>query len=446
MKGVCLGMVAVAAAALTGCVGGGSGDDLAGDGSLCDGQQVETITVVEQNREGQYTTTRDVITGECLAPQVQLRRGFEVVIEDPGNRIDLALAKALLERDETVVALRGGGEGLIWRDTFAALFADSSYTHNEGSFHTGGIELEIEFLITDGGTLRATTIADDDAAHLAIFGTNTGQINTRSFAGAPLRESAYADARSRYNSNLAQANFLAHMLSSSYARLARGGAMRTPLANHAELYSQSPTVINSFFKRDVFVMRSFIYHNRTDYDALEPLEVPVVATWNELWSPLGHDNRDPDGTVTLARSYNVDYEGGANSDSLTYLETWSGSHELLDTTEIRAVGHYGGDFAVSHRVDEPGSHFNIDCGAALGGCTLGTRRNAGVAAYIQGFAPTRVEMSLTNSWALGHTAVVTASFSDWDTFGRTESPLNTRPGAHPNPNPNPTPGVVPRAD
>ncbi|MGB0864921.1 MAG: hypothetical protein ACPGSC_00335 [Granulosicoccaceae bacterium] len=436
MKKQLLKLMCTTLALLGGCVSSGGGSSTSADSQLCDGQQIETLTSHEQNREGEYTTTRDVITGECIEPEEQLKRGFEVVIDDPGNSVDLAVAKQRFDRDEELISLPSGGQALRWTDTFESLFRDSSFTNNDNSFYTGGVQLDIEFLISEDGYFRATTIADEDADHLAIFGTVTGQVNYLSFDGAPLRESFYArtGARSRYNSNIQQANFLAHMLANSYATLARAGAMTQPLANHAELFDQSPTTIKSYFKRVVFVIRSFIYHNRTDYPALEALEYPVVETWNEDWSPFGNTDRDPAETL-MTRSYNIDYEDGPSGDSLTYLETWHGSHHIGATSRIRAVGHYGGDFTASHSATEPGSSFSIDCSASAGACELSTARNAGVAAYVKGFAPTRVEMELNNNWALGHTAVVIASFSDWDTQDRTESPARN--------NPNPLWGVIP---
>lgn len=423
---------------LNGCVS--SGDDPQSDnGELCDGQQIETYTEVNENREGEYLTTRDVITGECQTPAEQLKRGFEVSIDDSGNTIDMTIAAGVLGLSESLITLADGGKALRWLDSFESLYRNASYTNNEKSFYTGDIELEIEFLITEEGYFRATTISDDDASHLAIFGAANGQLNYLGFNGAHLRTTEYnvTGARSRYNSNIKQANILAHMLSNTYADLALENAMSNPLRNHAELFDLSPTVIKSFFSRNVFVMRSFIYHNRMDYDDLGLLEMEPISTWNKLWSPLGDDERDPAETL-MSRSYNVNYEDGANSNSLTYLETWSGSHELDSKTSIQATGHYGGDLDVDYSTVEPGSRFAIQCSAASSGCTLSTSRNAGVAAFVKGFAPTRVEMEINNVWALGHTAVVTANFSDWDTFDRTESPLRL--------NPNPLAAVVERRD
>lgn len=424
---------------LNGCVSSDGEGLQSGSGELCDGQQIETYTEVNENREGVYLTTRDVITGECQAPAEQLMRGFEVSIDDSGNAINMTIAAEVLGLSDSLITLPNGIKALRWSDTLENLHRNAGYSNNKNSYYTGGIELEIEFLITEEGYFRATTIADDDASHLAIFGAALGQVNYLGFNGAHLRTTEYnvTGARSRYNSNIKQANILAHNLSNTYADLALANGMSNPLGNHAELFDLSPTVIKSFFSRNVFVMRSFIYHNRMDYDNLGLLEMEPIRTWNKLWSPLGDDDRDPVET-RMSRSYNVDYEDGANSNSLTYLETWSGSHELDSSTSIQATGHYGGDLDVDYSADEPGSSFAIQCSAASSGCTLSTSRNAGVAAYVKGFAPTHVEMEINNVWALGHTAVVTASFSDWDTFGRTESPLRL--------NPNPLAAFVERRD
>ena len=423
---------------LNGCVSSGEGSQSDG-GDLCDGQQIETHTEVNENREGEYLTTRDVITGECQTPAQQLKRGFEVSIDDSGNAIDMDIAAGVLGLSESLVTLSNGTQALRWSDSFENLYRNAGYTNNENSFYTGGIELEIEFLITEKGYFRATTISDDDASHLAIFGAAHGQLNYLGFNGAHLRTSEYnvIGARSRYNSNIKQANILAHMMSNTYADLALESAMSNPLRNHAELYDLSPTVIKSFFSRNVFVMRSFIYHDRMDYDDIGLLEMEPISTWNKLWSPLGDDERDPAETL-MSRSYNVDYEDGANSNSLTYLETYSSSHYLDSRTSIQATGHYGGDLNVDYSAEEPGSRFSIQCSAASSGCALTTSRNAGVAAFVKGFAPTHVEMEMNNVWAQGHTAVVTVSFSDWDTFDRTESPLRL--------NPNPLAAFVERRD
>jgi|GEM_PF-5115973 len=405
------------------------GKSVSADAALCNGQQVETIESQSENRTGTFTTTTDIITGECIAPAVQLLRGFEVTIDDSsyGNQINLHTAAQLLDRTEQPATMSSGKDALRWTDSFENIFRNNSYTNNADSFYTGGIDLDIEFLVTDDGVFRATTVSEDDASHLAIFGTATGQVNTSNFSGGTLRQEAYGSPRSRYNSDIKQANFLAFMLANTYAKLADGGAMTGEfLGNHAELYDKSPTSLKSFFSREVFVIRSFIYHNRMDYDLLERLDVPLVSTWNAKWSPFGDENRDPAQTL-MSRSYNIDYEDGANSNSLTYLETWSGSHTLDARTSIRATGHYGGDFNVEKTSKNPGSEFSISCSQAQSGCELATARNAGVAAYVKGFAPTRVEMEMNNDWALGHTAVVIASFSDWDSDSRTESPMRTNP-------------------
>lgn len=396
--------------------------------ALCAGKSLETITVEAANRGGTYDTEFDVITGECVTPQQQLQQGFTVIIDDSyTNTVNLVRAAQILEKSDALEIGANGKELLRWRDSFSAIYADRTYTDNPDSFYSGGIELEFESVITEDGIFRVTTIADDDASHLAIFGAQTGQTNYLSFDGAHLRTEAYGGApRGRYNSNINQSNILAHMLANTYADLARGGAMSDPLRDHAELFARSPTVLHSHFSRNVYIMRSFLYHNRMDYDALEELEEPVVSAWNALWSPFGASNPDP--TITLmSREYNVTYLDGLSGDSLTYLETWSGSHTQAASTNIRATGHYGGDLTVSHEGVHVGSEFSIACSVAQGGCALSTRRNAGVAVYVKGLMPTRVEMDLNNDWALGHTAVMTASFSNWDTFNRGESPFRNNP-------------------
>lgn len=396
--------------------------------ALCAGQTIETITIETANRGGVYDTEIDVITGECVTPQQQLKKGFTVIIDDSyTNTVNLARAAQILEQSDALENGANGKQLLRWRERFSDIYASSTYTNNPRSFYSGGIELEFEFVITEDGIFRATTIADDDVNHLAIFGAQTGQTNYLSFDGAPLRTAAYGgNPLGRYNSNIAQSNMLAHMLANTYGDLARGDAMTDPLRDHAELFAQSPTVIHSHFKRNVYIMRSYLYHNRKDYDALAALEEPVVDVWNALWSPFGADNPDPANTL-MSREYNVNYHDGVSGGALTYLETWNGSHTLAARTSIRVTGHYGGDFSVNYNGVHVGSEFAIACSVEQGGCELSTARNAGVAAYVKGLMPTRVEMEMNNDWALGHTAVITASFSDWDTSGRTESPYRNNP-------------------
>lgn len=401
--------------------------------ALCAGQSVETITVESANRGGVYDMEFDVVTGECVTPQQQLEKGFTVIIDDSyNNAVNLVLAAQILAQEGTLESGANGKQILRWRDSFQRIYDGNTYTNNPDSFYSGDIALEFEFVITEDGIFRATTIAAEDADHLAIFGAQTGQTNYLSFDGAHLRTSAYGGkAKGRYNTNVEQGNILSHMLANTYGDLARGGALSNPLRDHAELFAQSPTVMHSHFSRNVYIMRSYLYHNRKDYEeqgrpALDVLKEPVVDTWTALWSPFGADDPDPAESL-MSRSYNIYYHDGLSDDALTYLETWSGSHTVGARTSIRATGHYSGAYSVDHHGVHEGSVFAIGCSTAQSGCELSTARNAGVAVYMKGLMPTRVEMEMNNDWALGHTAVVTAMFSDWDTHGRTESPMRNNP-------------------